>query len=123
MKTILIADDDPDIIALLSSRLRANDYEVITADTGVLAVTEAVKKDPDLIILDIKMPYGEGVSVYEQLKKYLKTFMIPVIFITAYPSEELKAKAIELGAKGFIPKPFEIQQLLNTVKSALGDKE
>lgn len=121
MKKILIADDDLDFVELLTSRLRANSYEVITASSGVLAVTEAVKEKPDLVILDIKMPSGGGVSVYEQLKKYIKTLFIPVIFITAYPSDEIREKVIEMGAEDFISKPFNPDELLFKVRKALGD--
>lgn len=123
MKKILIADDDPDLVELLTTRLRANRYEVITAGSGVLAVTEAVKEKPDLVILDLKMPSGGGVSVYEQLKKYIKTLFIPVIFITAFPSEEARKRVMEMGAEDFISKPFDPNELLSKVRKALGDAD
>jgi two-component system alkaline phosphatase synthesis response regulator PhoP len=123
MKKILIADDDRDLVVLLTSRLRANGYEVITASSGVWVVTEAVKQKPDLVILDIKMPSGSGVSVFEQLKKYIKTLFIPVIFITAYPSDYIREKVMEMGAEDFITKPFDPDELVFKVKKALGDLE
>ena len=121
MKKILIADDDFDTLTLLSARLRANDYEVITANSGVQTVMGAVKEKPDLIILDIKMPSGGGVGVYEQLKKYTQTLFIPVIFITAYISDEIRENVIGMGAEDFISKPFDPDELLFKVKKVLGE--
>ncbi len=121
MKKILIADDDPDIVELLTSRLRANGYEVVGAHNGVWVVVKAIKENPDLIILDINMPSGNGVSVFEQLKKHTDTFFTPVIFITGYPSFKIRDRVIEMGADGFISKPFDANELLFKVEEALGE--
>jgi len=74
MKKILIADDDPDIVQLLSSRFKANGYDVVSAHNGVWVIVKALNEQPDLIVLDINMPSGNGVSVFEQLKKHSETF-------------------------------------------------
>ena len=121
MKKILIADDDPDIVALLSSRFKANGYDVVGAHNGVWVVVKALKEQPDLIVLDINMPSGNGVSVYEQLKKHVETFFIPVIFITGYPSYEVRDTVIDMGADGFISKPFDADELMFKVEQALGE--
>ena len=121
MKKILIADDDPDILMLLSSRLKANGYDVVTAHNGVWVVVKALKEHPDLIVLDINMPSGNGISVFEQLKKHIHTMFTPIIFITGYPSFKVREKVIEMGADGFIAKPFDSDELIFKVEQSLGE--
>ena len=121
-KKILVADDEFNIVKLIASRLMANNYEVVTASDGMQAVAKAHKEKPDLIILDIKMPAGGGVTVYDNLKTSLDTTFIPVIFITAYPSEEMRNEVLKKGAADFIPKPFNADDLLVTVRKTLGDE-
>ena len=121
MKKILVADDDQDIVELLVSRLTANNYEVITAYDGLRAVEQAMAHNPDLIILDIKMPAGTGINVYETLKHSVKTASIPVIFITAYASDDIKNKVMAMGAKDFITKPFASEELLTKICRIIGE--
>jgi DNA-binding response OmpR family regulator len=118
-KKILVVDDEPNIVKMICSRLAANNYEVIAAYDGVGAVETAHKEKPDLIILDIKMPAGTGVSVYENLRNSANTAIIPVIFITAYPDKDIKKKVLEMGANDFIAKPFKADVMLTKVKEAL----
>lgn len=120
-KKILIADDEPHIVKLLGSRLKANNYEVIGAYDGVQAVEAAHREKPDLIILDIRMPAGGGLTVCENLKTALKTTFIPIILITAHPSDEIRQQAKELGADDFVTKPFNADELLVKVRKALGE--
>src|SRR4030042_5054424 len=117
MKKILIADDEPDMVEVLASRFRANGYDVVGAHNGVWVVVKALKEHPDLIVLDINMPSGNGVSVFEQLKKHIQTFFTPVIFITGYPSYEMRDRVIEMGAEDFICKPFNAEELLHKVET------
>jgi two-component system alkaline phosphatase synthesis response regulator PhoP len=121
MKKILIADDEPNILKVLASRLRASGYEIFTASNGMEALMKAHEQKPDLIILDIRMPAGSGLNVCESLKKVKETEKIPLIFITAFPSADVKEKAKEMGVEAFISKPFEEKDLLAKVKYALGD--
>jgi CheY-like chemotaxis protein len=119
MKKILVADDNPDIVELLRSRLIANHYEVVTANNGVNTLLKTIEEKPDLIILDIKMPSGTGIGVYENMKRQKQIAHIPVIFITAYASSEIEEQTREMGAKDFIAKPFDADDLLEKVKKAL----
>ena len=121
-KKILIVDDELSLTQALSVRLKASNYEVIAAVDAIQALNKAHQEKPDLILLDIKMPAGDGVTVYEKLKKSSETGLIPVIFITAYASEETKQKVLEMGAEDFISKPFNTEELLTKVKKALGGK-
>ena len=120
-KKILIADDEPNILKLLFSRLKAAHYEVIGAYDGVQAIKLAHQEKPDLAILDIRMPAGGGLTVCEHLSSSLETAFIPVIFITAHPSDEVRQKVAELGAVDFVTKPFDADELLAKVKKALGE--
>jgi DNA-binding response OmpR family regulator len=122
-KKILVADDEPNIVRQLSLRLKANNYEVVGACDGIYAIRQAHMEKPDLIILDIKMPAGSGITVCENLKSSVETMNIPIIFITAYPSKEMEKKTQEIGGVDFIAKPFSDEELLAKVRKALGEEE
>jgi DNA-binding response OmpR family regulator len=81
-KKILIVDDERDIVKVLVIRLESSGYEVISAFDGAQGVFMAHKENPDLIILDIRMPAGDGFSVAERLKRSSHTWTIPIIFLT-----------------------------------------
>ena len=120
-KKILVADDEPEIVKALHIRLKEAGYEVVVAFDVLQAIYQAHKERPDLIILDIRMPAGDGIGVYEKLKISSETAVIPVIFITAYANDEIVRKVLEMGAAGFIAKPFNTETLLNKVKTILGE--
>lgn len=122
-KKILIADDELDIVKMLAMRLKANDYDVIVANDGLTAMMQAHKERPDLILLDIKMPAGHGLSVGEHLKKSIDTMIIPIIFITAYANEDVYKKANEMGAEAVISKPIDMELLLSKIETALNKVE
>jgi len=118
-KKILVVDDEPDIIKMLGARLKANGYEVISAQDGIQAVSVAHKEKPDLIILDIKMPAQDGYAVYQNLKMAASTSLTPIIFLTALPPEEVNKKVQELGADGYISKPFDTEDILSKIKELM----
>jgi DNA-binding response OmpR family regulator len=120
-KKILIVDDDKQIVLLLASRLKANNYEIAVAYDALQAVAQAFSEKPDLILLDMKMPAGSGVSVMDDLRNSTNTALIPVIVITAYPSTEIQQKVKEMGAVGFISKPFKAEDLLPRIRKVLGE--
>jgi CheY-like chemotaxis protein len=119
MPKILIADDDPDIRMLLTSRLQANHYEVIQASDCNQAIKKAYAEQPDVILMDIRMPSVGGIRAFDSLKMYARTENIPVIFITAYPGKEVEEKSMEMGAAAFLAKPFETEELLKTIQKVL----
>ena len=119
MKTILVADDDLDILSVVKTRLEKFGYHVLTAENGIHAICTSVEQHPDLIILDIKMPGANGLSVYDKLKGNIDTAFIPVIFFTAHPSAEIRKKVLGWGASNFIAKPFTTRELILKVKQAL----
>jgi DNA-binding response OmpR family regulator len=118
-KKILVVDDERDIVKVLVIRLQSSGYEVITAFDGAQGVFMAHKEKPDLIILDIRMPAGDGFSVAERLKRSSHTWTIPIIFLTGSPEQEAEGRAMELGARFFIKKPYDPEELLDAVKRAL----
>ncbi|MBN1522307.1 MAG: response regulator [Candidatus Aureabacteria bacterium] len=120
-KKILIADDDLHIVHMLANRLRKNNYDIVVASDGMQAIMMAHNENPDLILLDFNMPGGRGSKVFENLQTSSKTVAIPVIFITAYPSEDIKEQVMGKGAFDFISKPFDSEELLSKIRKALGE--
>jgi DNA-binding response OmpR family regulator len=118
-RKILIVDDEPQILRLLASRLRANHYEVIAASDAPQGFRAANEERPDLILLDIRMPGKDGPSLFGNLKESSLTSDIPVIFITAYPQKNVRENVLALGAVDFIAKPFNAEDLLRKVEKAL----
>jgi DNA-binding response OmpR family regulator len=118
-KKILIVDDERDIVKALMIRLQGAGYEVVTAFDGAQGVFMAHKEKPDLIILDIRMPAGNGFSVAQRLKRSVHTFTIPVIFLTGSPEKNAEEKAMALGARFYVKKPYDPEELLDAIKRAL----
>lgn len=118
-RKILIVDDERDIVKALTIRLQSNGYHTVVAFDGVQGVFMAHKERPDLIILDIRMPAGDGFSVAEKLKESKRMSRIPVIFVTGSPERNAEERARELGARFFIKKPYDPEELLDAVRRAL----
>jgi DNA-binding response OmpR family regulator len=118
-KRILIVDDERDIVKALTIRLRGAGYEVVTAFDGAQGIFMAHKENPDLVILDIRMPAGNGFSVAEKLKQSTNTLAIPVIFLTGSPERNSEEKAMALGVRFYVKKPYDPEELLDAIKRAL----
>lgn len=118
-KKILIVDDERDIVKALMIRLQGAGYEVVTAFDGAQAIFVAHKENPDLILLDIRMPAGNGFSVAQKLKQSKNTLSIPVIFLTGSPERDSEDKAMTLGARFYIKKPYDPEELMDAIKRAL----
>jgi DNA-binding response OmpR family regulator len=121
-KKILIVDDERDIVKALTIRLGANGFDVVSAYDGAQGVFLAHKEKPDLILLDIRMPSGDGFIVAEKLKRASRTTRIPILFLTGSPEREAEEKALALGARFYIKKPYDPEELLDAVKRALEKK-
>jgi len=119
-KKILIVDDERDIVRALMIRLQTSGYEVVAAFDGAQGVFMAHKEKPDLVILDIRMPAGDGFSVAERLRRSTNTWAIPIIFLTGSPERTAEARAMDMGARFYIKKPYDPEELLDAVKRALG---
>lgn len=116
---ILIVDDDADIRRGLYVWLRAHDYEVIFAADAVSAMAAAMKEKPELIILDIGLPAGDGFVVMQRLKKHPALDCIPVIILTARDAQVNQPLAMSAGAFAFFQKPADNNQLLKAIRAAL----
>lgn len=121
-KKILIVDDERDIVKALKIRLQHNAYDVVVAFDGAQGIFMAHKEKPSLIILDIRMPAGDGFSVAEKLKQSSQTERIPIIFLTGSPERNAEERAMELGARFYIKKPYDPEELLDAVRRAMEPK-
>ena len=121
-RKILVVDDEPQIVRLLALRLKAKNFDVISAYDGYQCVQVAKAELPDMILLDIKMPLGGGIKAFEKLKSISTTSNIPVIFITAFPSKEVKKLVMDMGAEDFISKPFNSDSLIEKINTILNDR-
>jgi len=121
-KTILIVDDEKDIIELLSYNLAKEGYSVLTARNGRQAL-EMAKEGPDIIVLDIMMPEMTGLQVIQELKKEKSTASIPVLFLTAKGSETDEVVGLTVGADDYITKPVQMSVFVARVQAALRRQE
>ena len=117
---ILIADDDPDILALVSFRLERAGYEVVQARNGEEAVQVALARRPDLAVIDVMMPRIDGYEATRQLRQQEETSRMPIILLTARVQEEDIARGFDAGADDYVRKPFSPQELGSRVQAALG---
>jgi DNA-binding response OmpR family regulator len=121
-KTILIVDDDPDVRLGLHVRLKANHYDVIFAADGITSIAQAREHMPDLIILDLGLPAGDGFRVLELLKANDSLCLIPVIVVSARDRKTNEDRALKAGAKAFLQKPVNNAKLLSVIREVLGEK-
>lgn len=117
--SILIVDDTPDNLRVLSATLGDRDYDVQCAINGKLALMAVANQPPDLVLLDIKMPEMDGYQVCEALKSQQKTAEIPVIFLSALDDVIDKVKAFAVGGVDYITKPFQVEEVLARVEHQL----
>lgn len=116
---ILVVDDLPDNLRLLSNLLRTQGYEVRKATNGAMALRSTHSQPPDLILLDINMPDVDGYQVCQQLKAAEATRAIPVIFLSALDDALDKVKAFKVGGADYITKPFQVEELLVRIETQL----
>ena len=120
-KKILIVDDDPDVRQGMYVRLKANHYDTFFAADALTSLTEARKHEPDLIILDLGLPAGDGFVVMERLKTIPSLAVIPVIVVSGRAGLPNQERAIKAGAKAFLEKPVDNAELLAVIRQALGE--
>jgi DNA-binding response OmpR family regulator len=116
---ILIVDDDPDLRRGLNLRLRANHYETMYASDGFSAVAVAQKEHPNLILLDIGLPAGDGFVVLDRLQQNPTLATIPVIVLTARDPHNNKERMLKAGATAFFQKPADNEELLAAIRDVL----
>ena len=118
MKSILIIEDDRKIAIALTIRLKSAGYEAIAAYDALTGLNAAVKNPPDLVLLDISLPVGNGFTLFERIQTLLPA-PTPILFITASKQAGFRQKANELGAAGYFEKPYEVEELLVAIQNVL----
>lgn len=119
MKTILVIDDNYEIRENTAELLELEGFSVLMASSGSTGVVLAIESKPDVILCDIRMPDTNGYEVFKALKKHEVTAAIPFIFLTASAERREVEAGMGLGAYGYISKPFETTELVDTIKRCL----
>ena len=118
-ETILVVEDESNILELVKYNLEEADYRVITASRGDTGLEQARKNKLDLIVLDLMLPGMNGIEITKTLKQNEKTSHIPIIMLTAKAQEADKIVGLELGADDYMTKPFSPRELVARVKAVL----
>lgn len=119
-KKILVAEDDKAFRLEIGKFLRSQGYEVICVSDGYQAVEFTLREDPDLLVLDVHMPAGDGFSVHERVQKHPELTVTPVIYMTHDPTHEIEEVARRDGALTLLHKPFDLDALLAAIHGAIG---
>lgn len=115
-KKILVVDDEPDVLKIVTFRLKKEGYEVITARDGQEALDLVNRERPDLVLLDLRLPVVDGYEVCKRLKTDEDLRQIPVILLTASSATKIAEKTKDFQAEDYLIKPFEPEELLDKVK-------
>jgi DNA-binding response OmpR family regulator len=120
-RKILVVEDDADVRLGYRVLLRAHHYDTFFAADSVAAVSEARKQQPDLILLDLGLPAGDGFIVLDRFRHNTQLDTIPVIVVSARDPHQNKERALKAGARAYLQKPWNDDELLATIRSLLGD--
>ena len=120
-KKILIVDDDPHLLLGLAPRLKASSYSVVTAADAISAIAVARNEAPDLIILDLGLPGGDGFVVMERIRKLATLASIPIIVLSAWDPAGNRKRSLDAGAVAFFQKPPDNHEFLAAIRQALGE--
>ncbi len=118
-RKILVIDDEPGIIDIVETNLLGEGFEVISAKDGREGVEKIRSEKPDLVVLDVMMPYLDGWQVLKEIEKDPDTAGVPVIMLTAKAADEDYIHGLEEGAVEYLTKPFFPQELINRIKITL----
>jgi two-component system OmpR family response regulator len=115
-ETVIVADDDPRLLRLVQFNLQQAGYRVITASDGNRALRLAENENPDLILLDVRMPLMDGLEVCRRVRNFST---VPIIMVTAKDSEEDKVAGLDAGADDYLTKPFDFEELLARLRALI----
>ena len=121
MSKILVVDDDQGTTKLLENILSREGYDVITLNDSVDTLSVAAANEPNLILLDMIMPFADGIEVYKNLRAESQFDQVPIIFFTSVNDIERKVAALESGANDYIVKPVHPQELKLRIKALIGN--
>jgi DNA-binding response OmpR family regulator len=114
--TVLVADDDPQLLRLVTRNLQFEGYEVLSVSDGQQALEQIEAEKPDLVLLDVMMPKLDGFSVCHKTREFSA---VPIILVTARGQEQDKIRGLDLGADDYLTKPFSVDELLARVRAVL----
>ena len=114
--TILTADDDPQLLRLITRNLQLEGYEVLAVSDGQQALEQIEQQSPDLVLLDVMMPRMDGFTVCHKVREFSS---MPIIIVTARGQDQDKVRGLDLGADDYLTKPFSIDELLARVRAVL----
>src|SRR5438093_12329362 len=117
--TVLVIDDEKDLLELVRYNLEKEHIDVITASDGQSGLEIGLKHKPDLVVLDLMMPGMSGMEVCKHLRGDARTSRVPIIMLTAKAAETDKIVGLEMGADDYITKPFSVRELLARVRAVL----
>ncbi|PKD42685.1 response regulator transcription factor [Rhodohalobacter barkolensis] len=118
-QTILVVDDEQDLLDLIEYNLKKEGYKVLKAENGQQGIEMAKEHHPNLVLLDIMMPKMDGIQVCEKMRANPDLKSIPVIFLTARSDEKTEVEGLDIGADDFITKPISTTKLLSRIKAVL----
>lgn len=118
MTRVLVIDDEPAIADVLRMLLEFRGHEVLTADDGSRGFATARRQSPDVIVLDLMMPVMDGFTALEALRGDERTAEIPVVILSALGSTEVRQRCHDLGARAFLQKPYNPEDLLRAVEGS-----
>lgn len=118
-KTILVVDDEQDLLDLIEYNLKNEGYKVIKAEDGLSAIHEAKQNPVDLVLLDIMMPKMDGLEVCNQMRSDADLKHIPIILLTARGDEKTEIQGLDTGADDYITKPISTTKLISRIKAVL----
>jgi CheY-like chemotaxis protein len=119
MKTVLLVDDDNVFLLTIGVRLKSMGYTVSAAKDAASAVSVVRKAAPDVIVLDVSLPGGDGFLVAGRLQRLISSAATPIIFVTATEKQGMRERAMKLGAVAFLTKPFDATTLADAIESAI----
>jgi len=119
MSTILLAEDDPDILHMVAYKLRRAGFEVVETTDGVAALDACRREPPDLVLLGVRMPRMDGIAVCRELRAGPRTGDLPIIMLTARAREQDRELAVAAGATDYVVKPFSPRALVERVETVL----
>jgi len=122
-RTVLVADDEPDLLKLLAFNLEKEGYLVHTAASGAEAIDMALQTAPDLLILDVMLPVIDGLEVCRRLRAFEQTASMPILMLSARREELDKVLGLEMGADDYVIKPFSVRELVARVRAMLRRQE
>jgi len=119
MSTILLVEDDPDILHMVAYKLRRAGFEVVETTDGLAALDACRREPPDLVLLDVRMPRMDGIAVCRELRAGPRTGDVPIVMLSARARDQDRELAYAAGATDYVVKPFSPRALVERVEAVL----